>query len=207
MPVAPLPSPALTTQNIFRHCPKSPGVDPWLRGRFLGMNYRILMGALADLPLLPMGNLSPSRPEWSWSLEINLLPMRPACLLSLCVCFLSSESERSIYSLWPELARLDKNTLRTSLLVGRESWHFLKIPCSSLVLASYSSLFPLRAKATIKWEPNCEAADLPDLGWASSCSGLLFSYPHLEAVGLDNISLWPFSPRILWSYSYFSWLR
>lgn len=171
------------------------------------MRYKLCWGLRQISHSLPWA-ISPHREAgWSWSLEINLPPVRPACLLSLCLCFLSSDFERPIYSLLPELARLDKNTLRASLLVGRNSWHFLKIPCSSLVLPDYSSLFPLRAKAMIKWEPNCEAADLSDLGWASRCTGLLFSYPHLETVGLDNISPWPFSPRVLWSNcSYFSWL-
>lgn len=171
------------------------------------MCLRSLVGALANLPLPPVGSLSPSRADWPWSLEIHSPPTRPASLPSLCLWSLSSESERSIYSLLPELARLDKSTLRTSLLVERNSCHFLKIPCSSLALPYCSSLFPLSTKAMIKWAPDWEAADLSDLGGASPCSGLLFSYPHLETVGLDNTSSWPFSSGVLWSEcSYFSWL-
>lgn len=169
------------------------------------MHYRILEGASANFPLPPVGNLSLSGADWSRALEINLPPMRPACLPKLCLCLLSSDSERSTYFLLPELARLDKNILRAFLLVGKNSRHFLKILCSSLVLPYYSSLFPLSTKAMIKWESYWEAADLSDLGGV--CSEPLFSYPLLETVGLDNTSSWPFSSRVLWSEcSYFSWL-
>lgn len=133
-------SPVVTTKNVFRCCPRSVVQSTALEAGGWGWRVRIWQG-LRKPPTPSHGRLSPSRADGSSSLEINLLPVRAAHLVRLSLCVLPSDSERSVYSLLPEQARIDKNTLRASLLVARSSRHFLKIPWSSLVLSYDTSVF------------------------------------------------------------------
>lgn len=124
--------------------------------------------------------------NWFYSLKVNLPPMRPASLPRFCLYFLPSDPKRFIYwTLLPKPARDDKNILRASLLVGWNSWYFLKIPCSSLVLPYYlpyySSLFPLSMKMDKmrtqlgSCRPHWLWVRQPSQFWAINCSTMLWN--------------------------------